>query len=116
MSEDQTDTDVQTSPVVEPGSQHRIRDLASRLYRGDAGVDVVGKRKIFYAIAAGILLVGLITILVRPFNVGIEFKGGNSFTLPASVDTLDEVRGTVENTGAEVASAQTIGSAGGQSY
>jgi preprotein translocase subunit SecF len=102
--------------VVEPFKQHRIRDIAGRLYRGEAGVDVVGKRKIFYAIAAGILLVGILTILVRPFNVGIEFKGGNAFTLPASVGTLEEARGAVENTGAEVASAQVIGGTGGQSF
>ncbi len=91
-------------------TQHRgIKDLASRLYRGDAGIDVVGKRKIWYAVAAGILLIGIITILVRPFNLGIEFKGGNAFTLPASVGTLDEARAAVAESGAEVASAQKIG-------
>ena len=34
---DQQGTDV----VVEPFKQHRIRDIAGRLYRGEAGVDVV---------------------------------------------------------------------------
>lgn len=106
----------QDTGVVVEQKTHRVRDIASRLYRGEAGVDVVGKRKIFYGIAAGILLVGIITILVRPFNVGIEFKGGNAFTLPASVGTLEDARGTVENTGAEVASAQTVGGSGSQSY
>jgi preprotein translocase subunit SecF len=104
------------SVIVEPHKQHRIRDLAGALYRGEAGLDVVGKRKIFYGIAAGILLIAIVTILVRPFNIGIEFRGGNSFTLPASVGTLEEVRGTVENTGADVASAQVIGGTGGSSY
>ena len=105
-----------TRPVTEPGKHHRIRDLASRLYSGDAGIDVVGKRKIWYSVAGGIVLVAIITFLVQPFNIGIEFKGGNSFTLPASVGTLAEVRSAVEDTGAEVASAQKVGGSSGESY
>src|SRR5215471_5228890 len=102
--------------AVESGHQHRIRDLASRLYRGEAGLDVVGKRKYFYGVAAGILLIGIITILIKPFNIGIEFKGGNAFTVPASVGTMADVRGTIENTGAAVASTQTVGGTNGTSY
>ena len=97
-----------TTPTA-TGAASRLRDLASRLYQGDAGIDVVGKRKIWYSVAAAILLIGIATIFVRPFNFGIEFRGGHSFTIPASVGTLEEVRGAVEDTGAEVASAQRIG-------
>jgi preprotein translocase subunit SecF len=75
----------QTSAVVEDGAErHGVRDLASRLYRGEAGVDVVGKRKYFYAVAGIILLIGIITFSFREFNLGIEFKGGNTFTVPAA--------------------------------
>lgn len=88
-----------------------LKDLASRLYRGEAGVDVVGRRKIFYGVAAGILLVAILTALVRPFNVGIEFRGGNAFTVPASVGSLADVRTAVEDAGVEVASAQVLGGA-----
>jgi preprotein translocase subunit SecF len=102
----------------QPVEKHRagIKDLASRLYQGDAGVDVVGKRKIFYGVAVAIVLIAIVTILVRPFNLGIEFKGGNSFTVPASVGTLTDVRNSITATGAEVASAQVVGSTNGQSY
>ena len=94
----------------------RLKDLASRLYQGEAGIDVVGKRRYFYGVAAAILLIGVVTLFVRPFNVGIEFRGGNSFTVPASVGTLEQVRGAVEDAGAEVASAQVVGGASGDSY
>jgi preprotein translocase subunit SecF len=90
-------------------SSHRIRDLAGRLYRGEAGLDVVGKRKIFYGVALGIVLVFLLTIFIRPFNIGIEFRGGNAFTVPASVGTLAEARGAVEQEiGTDAASAQVV--------
>ena len=90
-------------------SSHRIRDLAGRLYRGEAGLDDVGKRKIFYGVALGIVLVFVLTLLVRPFNIGIEFRGGNSFTVPASAGTLAEVRGAIEDEiGTDAASAQIV--------
>ena len=55
-----------------------------RLYRGEAGIDVVGQRKILYArrgdrdrcwsrSSASVF---------RGFNLGIEFTGGNSFSVP----------------------------------
>jgi preprotein translocase subunit SecF len=109
-----SEQDTSTSAVEEPTTKHRggIKDLASRLYLGDAGVDVVGKRKIFYGVAAAIVLIAIITTLVRPFNLGIEFRGGNAFTIPASVGSLTDVRASIEGTGAQVASSQTVG--GGQ--
>ena len=72
--------------VVEPVKKHRLRDLAGRLYQGDAGLDIVGKRKIFYGLAAGILLVGILTILVRPFHVGIVSWGTGVPTVEGSAD------------------------------
>jgi preprotein translocase subunit SecF len=102
--------------MTETQQPRGIRDIASRLYRGEAGIDIVGKRKIWYAVAALILLIGIVTIFVRPFNVGIDFKGGNSFTVPASVGTLQDAREAVEASGADVASAQTVGSGSDQHY
>ncbi len=114
---DDEQTDDEATVTAGPGaSGHRLRDLASRLYQGDAGIDVVGKRKIWYTVAAVILLVGVITFIARPFNVGIEFKGGNSFTVPASVGTLEEVRAAVAEAGAEVGTAQHIGTPPNDSY
>jgi preprotein translocase subunit SecF len=96
-----------------PRGGHGLRDIAGRLYRGEAGIDVVGKRKIWYSVAAGIILVLVLAVLVRPFNLGIEFRGGNAFSIPQSAGTLQDVRGAAEEAvakvGAEVSSAQEIG-------
>jgi preprotein translocase subunit SecF len=117
MSEQIGASDV-VEPVDQPdvsqrsGGRSGIKDLASRLYQGSAGVDVVGKRKIFYGVAVAIVLIAIVTILVRPFNLGIEFKGGNSFTVPATAASLADVRDSIAGTGAEVASAQIVHSPG----
>jgi preprotein translocase subunit SecF len=109
-TEPQADVVETTDPAVSSAGRFSgLRDLASRLYRGEAGIDVVGKRKIWYSVAAVILVIGIITVFVRPFNLGIEFKGGNTFEVPARVGTLDEVRNAVTDAGAEVATAQVIG-------
>jgi preprotein translocase subunit SecF len=97
----------------EDRKRHGIKDLASRLYQGEAGIDVVGKRKIFYGVAAAIVVIFAVTLWLRPFNLGIEFKGGNSFTVPASVGSLSDVRAAVEQNGAQVASAVRVESLSG---
>ena len=40
-------------------------------------VDVINKRKLWYAISVVLLLVGLASLLFRGLNLGIDFTGGN---------------------------------------
>ncbi len=59
----------------------------------------------------------IIAVLVRPFNLGIEFEGGNAFTRAGERrHARAEVRAAVEEAGAEVASAQTVGGGSDPSY
>jgi preprotein translocase subunit SecF len=51
--------------------------LAHRLYRGDAGLDIVGRRKIFYGVSLLILVIAIISMATRGFSLGIDFKGGD---------------------------------------
>jgi preprotein translocase subunit SecF len=87
----------------------RARGLANRLYRGEAGLDVVGRRRIFYAVAGAILVLAVVSLIVRGFTLGVEFKGGNTFEVPASAGSLNQVRDAVGRAGAEVVRAQVIG-------
>ena len=48
----------------------------------------------------------MLSFTVPGVQLGIDFKGGNSFTVPASVGTLEEARVAVESAGVEVVSAQ----------
>jgi preprotein translocase subunit SecF len=105
-----SEDEIVSDDVVETGKRHGIKDLASRLYQGEAGIDVVGKRRIFYGVAVAIVLIFAVTLWLRPFNLGIEFKGGNSFTIPASVGSLQDVRASVEEFGGNVASAVRVDS------
>ncbi|SDZ33024.1 protein translocase subunit secF [Micromonospora pattaloongensis] len=93
--------------------------LATRLYRGEAGLNVVGRRKTWFAVAAGLVLVAILSFAFRGFSLGIEFKGGNEFQVPVSVGTMQQAEDAVnaaigalpgESEG-HVVSAQQVGNA-----
>ncbi|MGN9919845.1 protein translocase subunit SecF [Micromonospora palomenae] len=96
--------------------------LASRLYRGEAGLDIVGRRKLWFAVAGALVLIAVLSFAVRGFSLGIEFAGGNSFQVPASVGTLEQAEEKVgaalaaEGGDAEVVTAQKVGSTSGEYY
>ncbi|HEX2771854.1 MAG TPA: protein translocase subunit SecF [Micromonosporaceae bacterium] len=97
--------------------------LATRLYRGDADLSIVGRRKLWFSVAAALVLVALLSIAVRGFSLGIEFSGGNSFQVPASVGTLEQAESAVADAlgdaaggEASVVSTQRVGGAGGSFY
>lgn len=96
--------------------------LATRLYRGEAGIDIVGRRKLWYSVAVALTLIAILSFGLRGFTFGIEFSGGNKFSVPASVGTLvqaeDQMAATLGGNTADghVVSAQQAGNAEGQRY
>jgi len=89
------------------------KGFADRLYRGEANLNIVGRRKLWFGIAAALVLVALGSFVIRGFHLGIEFAGGTQFVIPASVGSQtkaqDAVRRAVETAG--VADAGAIGAA-----
>ena len=46
-----------------------------------ANFDFIGKRKIAYAISGTIIVLGIISMVVRGFELGVDFKGGYSYAV-----------------------------------
>ncbi|WBB81409.1 protein translocase subunit SecF [Micromonospora sp. WMMD882] len=96
--------------------------LATRLYRGEAGLDIVGRRKVWFSVAGVLILLAILSFGLRGFSLGIEFSGGNSFQVPASVGTLEQAESTLEGVladeggGAELVTAQEVGGPSGDFY
>ena len=55
-----------------------------RLYRGQTSFDFVGRRKWWFTLSAVIIVAGLLSLGIRGFNLGIEFKGGTSWQVQVS--------------------------------
>ncbi|MFZ2339946.1 MAG: protein translocase subunit SecDF, partial [Bacteroidales bacterium] len=54
-------------------------------------IDFIGKRKIFYGISIAIMVIGLVSLVVRGLNPGIDFSGGRTYVIrfDESVNTAD---------------------------
>src|SRR5215217_854899 len=83
--------------------------IAARLYRGEANVNVVGRRRLWFTIAGIALLIAIGSMVFRGFTLGIEFEGGNQYNVPVSVGSLDAVEQAFSDAGVEVKTGQTVG-------
>jgi preprotein translocase subunit SecF len=91
------------------------KGLADRLYRGEANLNIIGRRKTWFIVAGLLVVIALGSFFTRGFHLGIEFAGGSQFIVPASAGTQAEaqdavtraVRSTVPE--AEVGAAQKVG-------
>ena len=89
------------------------RGRLGRLYHGQTDVDFVGRAKLWFALSGAIITLGLVSMLGRGLNLGIEFQGGTSWVVPGSVPA-EEVRDVMASLGAPDASIQTLGGEQGE--
>jgi preprotein translocase subunit SecF len=99
--------DVKATPVKKDSFFHR-------LHVGTGAVDVVGKRKRWYVFFAILILVCVVSIVFRGFNLGIDFTGGTRISMPAQGANGDisvsQVQDVFKDTlGFEDAATQTVG-------
>jgi preprotein translocase subunit SecF len=85
----------------------------SKLYRGETRIDFIGTRKRWYLASLILIVLCVLSMLFRGFNIGIDFKGGTQFQVRAANTSLTtkQVEQAMSTTGhpAEGA-AQEVGS------
>jgi preprotein translocase subunit SecF len=59
----------------------------SRLYTGTGAFEVIGRRRLWYGISGAIVAVAILSIVLRGFTFGIDFKGGTTVSMPAAGGT-----------------------------
>ncbi len=57
----------------------RFSDLGNDLYSGQRSLNIIGRRKLWYAIAAVVVILAVAIPTIRGFQFGIEFRGGSEF-------------------------------------
>ena len=92
----------------------------SRLYTGTGAFDVVGRRKVWYAVFGALVLICVASIVFRGFNLGIDFTGGTQIQFPVAgagaPATVEETREVYARAvGQEAAAVQTVGQGTGAS-
>ncbi len=81
-----------------------------RLYRGLTTIDFVGRRKTWFAISIIIIVVGLGSLGVRGFNLGIDFKGGSSWEVLAPHSSISAMTQAVQKAGLSQPIVEKLGS------
>jgi preprotein translocase subunit SecF len=93
----------------------RISTFGQHLYEGRVSFDFVGRRKLWYSISAGIVVLAALAFMVRGFNYGVEFKGGVEFTATVKVansESSDAMVQGVEDSGVAEAGDPTVQTSG----
>jgi len=70
-----------------------------RLYRGGTSFDFIGNRKWWFAISALVILAGLVSLGTRGLNLGIDFKGGSSWTVTSQSLTVAQATSVAKAAG-----------------
>ena len=90
--------------------------LGNALYTGRKSIDFVGRRWLWYAISAVIIIVAVLGLTFRGLNMSLEFTGGSSYTVTvdgtATQEMADELRTAVADTGVPAAEDPTVTTSG----
>ena len=82
-----------------------------RLYTEGSGFNVIGRSKLWYGITVGLVIVSFLAMLLRGFNLSIDFEGGTTVNMPAADLVATDVADTFEEaTGVTPEIAQVVGS------
>ena len=77
----------------------KLSGLGGRLYRGETSVNFIGRRRRWYTVSAVFILLSIGALAVQGLHLGIEFKGGSSFTVTTQNPSVTEARAAVEEAG-----------------
>ncbi len=70
--------------LTDGASQSSHRSFIGRLYTGTGAFEVIGRRRLWYGISGAIVAVAIVSIVLRGFTFGIDFKGGTTVSMPAA--------------------------------
>ena len=77
----------------------KFSGIGGRLYRGETSIDFIGKRRRWYSISALFILLSIAALSLQGLHLGIEFKGGSSFTVNKAGASIADARAAVDTVG-----------------
>lgn len=77
----------------------KLSGLGGRLYSGETSFDFVGKRRRWYSVSAVFILLSIGALVIQGLHLGIEFKGGSSYTVNKSGISIEQARASVADAG-----------------
>ncbi len=99
-------------------SKFSFSRLGKELYTGEKSFDFVGRRMLWYAVSAVVLVAVVLGVWLQGINLGIDFTGGTRYTVTvaqADQELADDLRTAVGDTAVEEADGATVRTAGPKS-
>ena len=74
----------------------KLSGIGGRLYTGETSIDFIGKRKRWYSISAFFILLSFGALAIQGLHLGIEFKGGSSYTINKAGVTIAQAKAAIK--------------------
>ena len=77
----------------------KLSGLGGRLYSGETSFNFIGNRRRWYVISAVFILMSIGALVIQGLHLGIEFKGGSSYTANKAGISIEQARASVADVG-----------------
>jgi preprotein translocase subunit SecF len=77
----------------------KFSGLGARLHSGETSIDYIGKRRRWYALSGLLVIASIAALSLQGLHLGIEFKGGSSYTVTKSGGTIAQAESALTSAG-----------------
>lgn len=77
----------------------RFSGLGARLHSGETSIDYIGKRRRWYALSGLLIIASIGALSLQGLHLGIEFKGGSSYTVTKAGSTIAQAESALTSAG-----------------
>ena len=77
----------------------KFSGLGGRLHSGETSIDFIGKRRRWYALSGLLIIASIAALSLQGLHLGIEFKGGASYTVTKAGSTVAQAESALTAAG-----------------
>ena len=77
----------------------KLSGLGGRLHSGETSIDFIGKRRRWYALSGLLIIASIAALSLQGLHLGIEFKGGSSYTVTKAGSTIAQAESALTSAG-----------------
>ena len=94
------------TPIPTPTAARR--SVWGRLYHGETRIDFMGRKWWGLGLSGLVIVITLVSLLAQGLNLGLDFKGGVQWEVPAANITQSEARNVLSANGVNAADAKIV--------
>lgn len=94
-----------TSPIEMPVSRRRVW---GRLYHGETSIDFMGRKRWGLGVSAALIVITLVSLVAQGLNLGLDFKGGVQWEVPAANISRQQARDILTANGVNAVDAKIV--------